>query len=286
MTRKLTILAIAVLVVVLGIAVYICLISDAYAVPCQPYPQCLGIPPEPPLAPGVYDLNPPIYLDCEGGGSGGYYDEDPIHLDQLNLPRGFACEIRFYFQGCMSFDPGCPMCVRFLKGNEIVTSACPDAGWTCRVAVWTEFFNAKSGVNRVILYPCYDHGDCQLWAGGGYVLITKFELFYDPLAPQQNMLKASASEFRFELGANHPNPFNPETEISYDLANDCWVKLSIYNISGQKVKTLVDRFEAAGHKTVKWDGRNEQGEQVASGVLFYRLEAGEFTATKKMVLLR
>jgi hypothetical protein len=91
---------------------------------------------------------------------------------------------------------------------------------------------------------------------------------------------------KYCLHQNYPNPFNPETEISYDLPNDCWVKLSIYNISGQKVKTLVDGFEAAGHKTVIWDGRNEQDEQVASGVFFYRLEAGEFTATKKMVLLR
>jgi len=90
----------------------------------------------------------------------------------------------------------------------------------------------------------------------------------------------------FALSQNFPNPFNPESEISYDLPNDSWVKLSIYNISGQKVKTLVDGFEAAGHKTVIWDGKNEKGEQVASGVYFYRLEAGDFTATKKMVLLR
>ena len=91
---------------------------------------------------------------------------------------------------------------------------------------------------------------------------------------------------KYCLHQNHPNPFNPETQISYDLPNDSWIKLSVYNIRGQKVKTLVDRFEAAGHKTVTWGGKNEQGERVGSGVYFYRLEAGDFTAARKMVLVR
>jgi hypothetical protein len=90
----------------------------------------------------------------------------------------------------------------------------------------------------------------------------------------------------FSLSQNYPNPFNPETEISYDLPKESHVKLSVYNIKGQRVKILVDKIQAAGHKTVTWDGTNEQGDRVASGVFFYRLEAGEFTATKKMVLLR
>ncbi len=90
----------------------------------------------------------------------------------------------------------------------------------------------------------------------------------------------------FSLSQNYPNPFNPETEISYDLPKDSWVRLSIYNIRGQKVKTLVDGFEAAGHKRVTWNGKSQDGDQVASGVYFYRLEAAEFTAIKKMVLLR
>ncbi|MCK4224404.1 MAG: S8 family serine peptidase [candidate division Zixibacteria bacterium] len=93
------------------------------------------------------------------------------------------------------------------------------------------------------------------------------------------------AEPQFTL-ANYPNPFNPDTKITYTLPIDCKVKLEIYNILGRKVKTLVDDFEAAGHKTVRWDGTNESGDQVASGILFYKLEAGEFTATKKMVLVR
>ncbi|MFQ6031376.1 MAG: T9SS type A sorting domain-containing protein [Candidatus Zixiibacteriota bacterium] len=84
---------------------------------------------------------------------------------------------------------------------------------------------------------------------------------------------------------NHLDSFNPETEISYVLSKDTYVNLNIYNILGQKVKTWVDGFEIAGRKTVRWDGKDEGGNQVTSGVYFYRLEAGEFTATKKMVLI-
>jgi hypothetical protein len=109
----------------------------------------------------------------------------------------------------------------------------------------------------------------------------------EPNKPLQVMAKTDYGiPHGFELLQNHPNPFNPETEISYDLPKDSWVKLSIYNIRGQKVKALVDGFEAAGHKRVHWDGTNEEGDRVASGVYLYRLEAGDFTATKKMVLLR
>jgi hypothetical protein len=90
----------------------------------------------------------------------------------------------------------------------------------------------------------------------------------------------------FSLFQNYPNPFNPETEISYDLPHDGWVKLSIYNVKGEKVTALVDKWEATGHKTVIWDGTNENGGKVVSGIYFYKLEAEDFTATKKMVLLR
>ena len=91
---------------------------------------------------------------------------------------------------------------------------------------------------------------------------------------------------QYSLSPNYPNPFNPDTKICYTLPEGCHVKLSIYNLKGQRVKVLVDRFEAAGRKRVTWDGTNESGAQVASGVYFYKLEAGDFSSTKKMVLIR
>jgi hypothetical protein len=90
----------------------------------------------------------------------------------------------------------------------------------------------------------------------------------------------------FSLSANYPNPFNPETEIKYALPKDCHVKLAIYNILGEKVKVLVDEQQSAGYRRVCWDGKSDKGEEVASGVYFYRLETKEFSEVKKMMLVK
>ena len=85
---------------------------------------------------------------------------------------------------------------------------------------------------------------------------------------------------------NYPNPFNPETEISYSIPEAAYVTLDFYNINGQKVISLVDQHEDAGSYTVKWDSKGADGNQVASGIYFYKLTAGEFTKTMKMVLMK
>ncbi len=85
---------------------------------------------------------------------------------------------------------------------------------------------------------------------------------------------------------NYPNPFNPETEIAYNLPEDSRVKLTIYNIQGQKVKQLVDEYQNAGSRGVIWDGRDKTGVKVASGIYFYRIEAGAYSVTNRMVFLK
>ncbi len=90
----------------------------------------------------------------------------------------------------------------------------------------------------------------------------------------------------FHLAQNYPNPFNPQTSISYALPQDGHAKLVIYNIVGQRVRTLVDEYQPAGYKTVLWDGLDENGDQVASGVYFYKLQADESCAVKKMLLMK
>ena len=90
----------------------------------------------------------------------------------------------------------------------------------------------------------------------------------------------------FSLSQNHPNPFNPQTCIRYALPQDADVKLVIYNVLGQKVKTLVNEPQSAGYKTVWWDGNDERGDQASSGIYFYRLEADKFSEVKKMMLVK
>ena len=95
----------------------------------------------------------------------------------------------------------------------------------------------------------------------------------------------------FALYQNYPNAFNPETWIPYQLPDDMDVSIRIYSVSGQLVKNLELGHKTAGFYTSKdkaayWDGRNEAGEKVSSGVYFYTIQAGDFTATRKMVVAK
>ena len=90
----------------------------------------------------------------------------------------------------------------------------------------------------------------------------------------------------FSLSQNYPNPFNPQTSIRYALPQDAQVKLVIYNILGEKVKILVDEHQSAGYQVIWWEGKDERGDKVASGVYFYRLEADNFSEVKKMLLVK
>jgi len=90
----------------------------------------------------------------------------------------------------------------------------------------------------------------------------------------------------FALHANAPNPFNPETTLRFDLAESVEVRLEIYDALGQKVRTLVAESMPAGAHQVLWRGVDERGQQVSSGVYFYRLQAGDFTQLRSMLLLK
>ena len=115
-----------------------------------------------------------------------------------------------------------------------------------------------------------------------------------------NWLRGSSDVFDWEeesanrpreiyLGQNHPNPFNPVTSIQYLVhgrQKPVHATLKIYNIRGQLVRTLMEEEKLPGAYSVTWDGRDEKGNEVSSGVYFYQLKAREQTETKKMVLLK
>jgi hypothetical protein len=97
----------------------------------------------------------------------------------------------------------------------------------------------------------------------------------------------------FALSQNYPNPFNPATVIRYTVHGSQFVvrspihtTLKIYNVLGEMVRTLVDEKKLPGDYTVQWDGKNDKGEQLASGIYFYELKVGDYTSAKKMVLLK
>ncbi len=88
------------------------------------------------------------------------------------------------------------------------------------------------------------------------------------------------------LNGNYPNPFNPETTIKFNLKENSKVTIEIYNIKGQKVKTLMNDVKNAGYHSVIWDGKDDKGKNVTSGIFLYRMKADKYSSTRKMILLK
>jgi hypothetical protein len=91
---------------------------------------------------------------------------------------------------------------------------------------------------------------------------------------------------KFVLHQNEPNPFNPITSLRYELTEDGLVNITIYDMMGRIVKTLVNSSQTAGYKSIQWSATNDRNEPVSAGLYLYVIQAGEFRQTKKMVLLK
>jgi hypothetical protein len=103
---------------------------------------------------------------------------------------------------------------------------------------------------------------------------------------QINSFTVQTVPLQFGLSQNYPNPFNPTTTIKYQLARDSHVSLTVYDILGQKVRTLVNGLQQAGYYNITWNGNNDTGNKAASGIYIYRLQSGNFIKTLKMNLLK
>jgi hypothetical protein len=117
--------------------------------------------------------------------------------------------------------------------------------------------------------------------------------YEENIAPQlkeglkkQSALVQRALPAAYQLFANYPNPFNPTTTISYALPEAEHVELSIFNLQGKLVAHIVDVEQPPGFHSATWDSRDRHGNRVSSGVYYYRLEAGKFVDTRKMILLQ
>ncbi|HDL18193.1 MAG TPA: T9SS type A sorting domain-containing protein, partial [Bacteroidetes bacterium] len=138
------------------------------------------------------------------------------------------------------------------------------------------------------------------WAGnpsGPYITATATDsagntsIFSQPYITTSVAKKVSLQiPDKFDLQQNYPNPFNPATTIHFELRSSgkpaVWVKLCIYNLQGELIRTLVNEKKAPGIYRVDWDGLDGRGRSVAAGTYLYRIIAGEFRAAKKMILLK
>jgi hypothetical protein len=137
-----------------------------------------------------------------------------------------------------------------------------DQGWLDTVAHGYQYFYKVSAVDHA--------GNESAPASAGTVTGTD-----TPATPKA-----------FVLHQNVPNPFNPMTTIRFDLPVAAAVRLAVYNVNGQMIRILANGPMPAGNRESVWNGRDARGRAVASGIYFYRLDAGRFTQTRKMILLR
>ena len=121
--------------------------------------------------------------------------------------------------------------------------------------------------------------------GGINAFVTKLHNADDGTDVSDEVTPISLPE-KPTLDQNYPNPFNPSTEIGFDLPKPSFVSLDIFDVLGRKVSTLINEHLTAGSKRVQWNGRDNMGAEVASGVYFYRLRIGDHVEVKKMVLLK
>ncbi len=158
--------------------------------------------------------------------------------------------------------------------------------------LWIETGNLQNG-DTVCLDSCWFHpSNPWLWSGPNPSDTIKpdwagpycFHVF-DPTSDVKTV-EGPNLPTTFALSQNYPNPFNPSTQIKFDIPVRSHVRLTIYNVLGQRVKTLVDREMAPNFYIVDWDGTSDNGTHISSGVYFYKLEAEGFVETKKMVLLK
>jgi predicted outer membrane repeat protein len=133
--------------------------------------------------------------------------------------------------------------------------------------------------------PCIDAGDPNLPLDPDSTLADMGAFYFDQSAVgfDEDLIILPN---KFYLYQNHPNPFNPVTTLQYDLPEDAMVNVTIYDMMGRVVKTMVNSQQNAGYKSIQWNATNNAGQAVSAGLYLYTIQAGDFRQTKKMVLLK
>lgn len=120
-----------------------------------------------------------------------------------------------------------------------------------------------------------------------FVLVKSvFDVTYKPATPSDAGSANGGLPTTFHLGDNFPNPFNPLTTFEYSLAQESQATIEIFNVTGQKVRTLTEGRRMAGTYQAVWDGTDEDGHEVASGLYLYRLQTADYAETKRMLLIK
>ncbi|MBI2416483.1 MAG: T9SS type A sorting domain-containing protein [Ignavibacteriales bacterium] len=151
---------------------------------------------------------------------------------------------------------------------------------------------ANKPVDDSLLFRVYDaksERTLELQAGLRFVADKIVGSYSQPIIIQGNPLEVRDGRIIpivFALMQNYPNPFNPSTVIGYAVPQDSEVEITIYNVMGEKIRTLVREMKQAGYYSATWNGKNEYGRAISSGIYIYSMKAGKFQSTKKLTFLK
>jgi len=183
----------------------------------------------------------------------------------------------FTFQLLFSEDPA--VSFRTLRDTSFAVT-----GGTVKRALRV---NGRNDLREIHIEPAGTDA-VKITLAGGRACGTTGAICTSDGRPLSNTLKATVAgpALNFGLDVNYPNPFNPETQIPYTLSETGPVELAIYNIMGQRVRILVQSVQAAGRYQVVWDGRNDNGVPVASGIYLSRLSSAQGVQVRRLLLLK
>jgi len=167
----------------------------------------------------------------------------------------------------------------YFLGYDFVTSIEPDTGPILEVEV--EFSATLTNPSVVFMITAVSAGDVN--ANPLTIVADNFGQFSGEMVGIDN---GDGMPARFALHPNYPNPFNPSTIITYDLALQSDVSLNIYDMRGRMIRNLVGKTQDAGHYLVEWHGNDNSGNNVGAGVYIYRLSAGSRVFSQKMILMK
>jgi serine protease AprX len=231
--------------------------------------------------------SPPYALNLNGKPNG----EDIVELKPLDLSgmQGSGVFFSYYYQpqgnGNVP-EPGDSLRVYFKNdlGNWVLVRAYPGTVNQPFEQEVIEIESAPAGGGS------YFHGQFQVRfrSTGGAGTYPNDDWFVDDilLDTPVGIEEETPVPRSYAVSRNYPNPFNPSTTIEYQLPQSSEVKLVVYNSLGQKVRTLLNQSVESGYHKLLWDGRNDAGFSVASGIYIYRFEAGDFRKIQKMILLK
>lgn len=198
-------------------------------------------------------------------------DGSPLRVgDEIGLYDGSLCVGAVVYNGSLPLS--CPAILEYQTPTGVLPGA--KQGRDIRFRVWQKHTNKETD------------GSASFTSGGRFGDILTV---VDPLTAKIATSVHDSDDQgpgQFFLSQNHPNPFNPSTKLVYNLPQNSHVRIIVYDMYGKKIRTLVDERKSAGQNSIAWDGKNEKGQAASSGHYIIRMDADNYSKTRKVILAR